>query len=120
MYLPMSLNAPILVGALVAAAVKKGKATDETKKARNDKGIIIASGFIAGAAIIGVILRGLGAWSITEPILDAVDLVSGLIARGSDPEALGRIFNWFGLVAFLLLCVFIFWDSRRAKAEVET
>jgi len=117
MYLPMSLNAPILVGALVAAAVKKGTRDEALQKARNGKGIVIASGFIAGAAIIGVILNGLKSWPKTEPMLDFIDIQSRLINSGSDPAGVGRMFNWFGLVAFLLLCAFIFWDSRRAIVE---
>ncbi|MCP4591419.1 MAG: OPT family oligopeptide transporter [bacterium] len=117
MYLPMALNAPILVGALVASAVKKGRADENTKKARGNRGIIIASGFIAGAAIIGVILNGLRSLPFTEAILDAVDIQSRMINGGSDPESLGQMFNWFGMIAFLGLCGFIFWDSRRAKAD---
>ncbi len=121
MYLPMSLNAPILIGAIVAALVKKGKASEETKKARNDKGIIIASGFIAGAAIIGVVLNGLKSWGLTKPLLEGMDILGRLIRGSTDTGAaaveLGRMFNWFGAVAFLLLCAFIFWDSRRAKPE---
>jgi uncharacterized oligopeptide transporter (OPT) family protein len=117
MYLPMALNAPILVGALVAAGVKKGTKDEALQRARNGKGIVIASGFIAGAAIIGVILNGLKSWSVTEPVLDFVDIQSRLINGGSDPAAVGRVFNWLGLLAFLLLCGFIFWDSRRAVVE---
>ena len=117
MYLPMSLNAPILVGALVAAAVKKGTQNEPLQKARNGKGIVIASGFIAGAAIVGVILNGLKSWSVTAPILDLVDIQSRLINGGSRPERVGQMFNWLGLVAFLLLCAFMFWDSRRATVD---
>ena len=114
MYLPMSLNVPILVGALVAAAVKRGD--DSRAQARNDKGIIIASGFIAGAAIVGVVLNGLRSWATTAPYLDAVDVPSAMIRGGADPATVGRWCNWLGLAAFLLLCLFIYWDSRRARS----
>jgi OPT family oligopeptide transporter len=120
MYLPMSLNAPILVGAWVAALVKWRAKDDATRKVRIDKGIIIASGFIAGAAIMGVILNGLRAWSVTAPALDAIDIQAALIRGGQSPEEMGRLFNWLGVVAFLALCVFIWWDSRRAKPEPAT
>ncbi len=120
MYLPMSLNAPILVGALVSAGVKRGHVNQETKKARNDKGIIIASGLIAGAAIVGVGLNGLSSWSLTEPFIGVLDIPARLIAAADDPAAaavgIGRMFNWFGLLAFLGLCGFIYWDSRKATA----
>ncbi|MCO6438919.1 MAG: OPT/YSL family transporter [Phycisphaerae bacterium] len=121
MYLPMGLNLPILVGALVAAAVTKGKADQATMTARRNKGIIIASGFIAGAAIIGVLLNGLGSWSFTEDFIKSLDIFSAMVRDTANPEAkaaeLGRMFNWFGLLAFGLLCLFIFWDARRAKPE---
>lgn len=118
MYLPMELNAPILVGALVSSAVTKGRAAEKLKKARKNKGIIIASGFVAGAAITGVVLKGMAAWSVTAPILDSIDIPGHLINAGRDPESLARVLNWVGLLAFLLLCAFIFWDSRRASPEM--
>jgi len=115
MYLPMSLNTPILAGALVAALVKRGSRDDAHAQARTDKGIIIASGFIAGAAIVGVVLNGLRSWKATVPLLDSVDVPSAFIRGGADPVAVGRTGNWLGLAAFFLLCLFIYWDSRRAK-----
>lgn len=121
MYLPMNLNLPILIGALVAAAVTKGRGDPATMTARRNKGIIIASGFIAGAAIIGVLLNGLGSWSVTEDLIKSLDVFSAMVRDAADPEArareLGRTFNWIGLAAFLALCAFIFWDARRAKPE---
>jgi OPT family oligopeptide transporter len=121
MYLPMSLNLPILIGALAAAAVKWGARDAATAKARNDKGIIIASGFIAGAAIMGVVLNGMKAWSKTVGFLNQVDLPSRLINAGASPEAVGQHFNWYGVIAFAVLCLFIFFDSRRAKpGQIET
>ena len=127
MYLPMSLNAPILIGALVSSAVKKG-GSDDLKRARGNKGIIIASGLIAGAAITGVILSGLraiptlkfvsqGIGDFVNNVFYMIDIPAGIIMNGRDPESVGRMFNWFGMIAFLLLCLFIFWDSRRAKAD---
>ncbi|MBN1443080.1 MAG: OPT/YSL family transporter, partial [Planctomycetes bacterium] len=99
MYLPMSLNTPILAGAIVAAAVKRGSGSDPRTQARTDKGIIIASGFIAGAAIVGVVLNGIRSWSATEPFLDAIDVPAAILRRGADPAAVGRVGNWLGLVA---------------------
>ncbi len=117
MYLPMSLNAPILVGALVAGAVKKGTKDESLQRARNGKGIIIASGFIAGAAILGVIVAGLKSWPWIASMMDAVDVQSALINSGTDPASLGRVLNWVSLLAFLGLCAFLFWDARRAEAD---
>jgi OPT family oligopeptide transporter len=122
MYLPMSLNLPILVGALVAAAVKWGARDEASAKARNDKGIIIASGFIAGAAIMGVVLSGLRAWPRAADFLDrSLDVQGILIRAGASPESIAQRFNWYGVIAFLALCLFIFIDSRRARpGRIET
>lgn len=121
MYLPMSLNLPILLGAWVSAMVKWGAKDEATAKARNDKGIIIASGFIAGAAITGVALSGLRAWPVTESFLNGIDVPGNMIRGAADPEAaaegVARTLNWLGVVAFLALSAFILWDSRRAKVE---
>ncbi len=105
MYLPMELNSPILIGAIVAWLVQKSSRDEATVKARNDKGILLASGLIAGAAIIGVIKSVLKLAS--ERTLDAVDM-SGIV--GDHASA-----NWLGLFAFLLLCTFVYIDCRRAK-----
>ncbi|MFO7654475.1 MAG: oligopeptide transporter, OPT family [Candidatus Krumholzibacteriia bacterium] len=54
MYLPMEVNTPVLLGGLVAHFVNSG-GSDKTRKARNDRGTLMASGFVAGGAIMGVI-----------------------------------------------------------------
>jgi len=38
------------------------------------------------------------------------------LTAGGDPVRLSQMCNWLGLVAFVLLCLFVFWDCRRAKA----
>ena len=34
-----------------------------------------------------------------------------------NPESLARVENWLGLILFLGLCAFVYFDCRRAKAE---
>ncbi|MFP4527269.1 MAG: OPT family oligopeptide transporter [Candidatus Kapaibacterium sp.] len=55
MYLPLHLNTPLLVGGLLSHFIKKSSKDEKLVQARNQKGTLIASGFIAGAAIFGVI-----------------------------------------------------------------
>jgi hypothetical protein len=47
----------------------------------------------------------------------ACGLVAGaaLIRSGDDPEKVGQLFNWLGLIAFVLLGLLIFLDSRRVR-----
>jgi len=116
MYLPMALNTPILLGALVASLVRRGKQDDPRTQARGDKGIVIASGFIAGAAIVGVVLNGLRAWQETSPFVESLDVPAAMIRGGADPAVVGRTGNWLGLAAFLVLCAVMAWDARRARS----
>lgn len=54
MYLPISINMTVLAGGFVAWLVSKTGKTQEVKSARQEQGNLIASGLIAGAAIIGI------------------------------------------------------------------
>ena len=54
MFLPLSLNTPMLVGGLVAWIVGHSSKDKELCRARNDRGTLIASGLIAGGALFGV------------------------------------------------------------------
>ncbi len=115
MYLPMELNTPILVGAIVAALVRKSK-DEAVSKARGDKGVLVASGLIAGGAIIGVIKNGLTAAN-KEFMEETINIGNWLEKAGWSTDAVSRFTNWLGLVLFLILCLFVYLDCRRAKPE---
>ncbi len=55
MYIPLELNTPLVIGGLIAHLISRSSADKELANKRNDRGILIASGFIAGGAIIGVV-----------------------------------------------------------------
>ena len=60
MFIPLSLNTPLLVGGAVSWFVSRKKASDgeqaeELAQARQEKGTLVASGFIAGGALMGVV-----------------------------------------------------------------
>jgi uncharacterized oligopeptide transporter (OPT) family protein len=103
MYLPIELNTPILAGAIVAYFVKRPSGNPVLERARGNRGTLIASGFIAGGAIAGV-LDGV--------IRFALD-VSGrevTYELGND----GAVGNWLGLLVFVGLGAYLWWDARRA------
>ena len=54
MFLPLSLNTPMLVGGLASWFVGRSTKDKELAKARSDRGTLIASGLIAGGALFGV------------------------------------------------------------------
>lgn len=55
MFIPMELNVPLLIGGAVNWYVTSRSKDAEANKQRGEKGNLIASGFIAGGALMGVI-----------------------------------------------------------------
>ncbi|MDR1756160.1 MAG: oligopeptide transporter, OPT family [Culturomica sp.] len=55
MFIPLELNTPLLVGGLVSWYVSTRSKDESLNKARRDRGTLIASGFIAGGALMGVV-----------------------------------------------------------------
>ncbi len=103
MYLPLHLNAPLLVGGLIAHYIQNSKGGDQIAQARHQRATLIASGFIAGAALLGVVGALLKFFKI--------ELATNIWE--SNPIG-GEI---VGIIAFLLLMVYFVIDSLRAKAE---
>jgi putative OPT family oligopeptide transporter len=133
MYLPIYINTPILIGAFVAMLVRKSTKDEKRSKARSNKGILLASGLIAGGAIMEVLVnfttaldeRLLGTKvlvgakeELVGKIMPFLDCSRRMIDAGVDPQGLARTENLIGLVLFLALCVFVYFDCRRAKPEL--
>ena len=55
MFIPLELNIPLLVGGAINWYVTSRSKEETINKARGEKGTLIASGFIAGGALMGVI-----------------------------------------------------------------
>ena len=55
MFIPLELNIPLLVGGAVNWYVTTRSQNEAVNKARGDKGTLLASGFIAGGALMGVV-----------------------------------------------------------------
>ena len=55
MFIPLELNLPLLVGGGIAWFVGSRSKDENVNKARVDKGTLLASGFIAGGALMGVV-----------------------------------------------------------------
>ncbi|MBQ8705514.1 MAG: oligopeptide transporter, OPT family [Paludibacteraceae bacterium] len=75
MFIPLSLNTPLLVGGAISWLVSRQKESDgaeaeQKAQERQEKGTLIASGFIAGGALMGVvsaIVKFCGAdWYMTD------------------------------------------------------
>lgn len=101
MFIPLDLNTPLVVGGLLNHWFSKSTKNAKLNTARVNRGILIASGFIAGAAIFGVI----GAFLL---FFD-VKLDSHLWPE----DAKGAMV--VALLAFLGLIGYFIWESFRAK-----
>lgn len=90
MFIPMELNVPLLIGGAVSWYVTSRSKDEAVNKARGEKGNLIASGFIAGGALMGVLsalLRFGGFNPINEswlanPLSEACALVAYILLIG--------------------------------------
>ncbi|HOW51219.1 MAG TPA: oligopeptide transporter, OPT family [bacterium] len=108
MFIPLSLNTPLVVGGLLNHYFNKN-ADEKLAKARNDRGILIASGFIAGAALFGVIGAVILFITGSEQSMMLIDW-SAVTNGAVISEALA-------FVAFAGLIVYFIWESMKAKKE---
>ena len=102
MYIPLELNTPLLVGGLIAHFVSTRSKDEKLNNARRERGTLIASGFIAGGALMGVvsaILRWQG-----------FNWVNPEWAESHSAEL-------FAIVMFAVICVYMIWDSLRGKPD---
>jgi len=114
MYLPIHLNTPILAGGLISHFVQKSAGKDEKlKKARNERGTLIASGFIAGGAIMGVV-AAIIIYIGQNIIAEGWNIIK---AVGTEQWSASDHSAWLSFGMVILLMIYMYWDSKRAKAE---
>lgn len=99
MFIPLELNTPLVVGGFISWLMTRTKDADLAQR-RQEKGTLIASGFIAGGALMGVVsaaIRFAGAdWYLTD------------WAQSAGAE-------WLGVGAYAALIAYFVIASRRVK-----
>ena len=102
MFIPMELNAPLLVGGLISWFVSNRSKDQQLNNARHERGTLLASGFIAGGALMGVVSAGMrfGGFEYSHT------LSAGIL-------------QFAGIVAYVLLIAYLIWDSMRAKKDIQ-
>ena len=104
-YLPVQLNACIMVGGLVRLALDKLKRDKEEKTKIVNDGILFCSGMIAGEGLVGILLALLAVFGL--------DSIIDLSARFNFPPAFSNI---GGLVLFAVIILtvlkFSVWKKR--------
>lgn len=81
MFIPLELNTPLLVGGLISWFVSTRSKDKALNKARLDRGTLIASGFIAGGALMGVVSAGMTffGFKYESPLGDAATNVLAIV-----------------------------------------
>ena len=97
MFIPLELNVPLLVGGIVNWYVTTRSKDKKVNEARGEKGTLLASGFIAGGALMGV--------------------VSALLRFGgfnpvSDAWLANPLSEVCSLVAYILLIIYFIFATR--------
>ncbi|MDE6577176.1 MAG: oligopeptide transporter, OPT family [Muribaculaceae bacterium] len=99
MFIPLSLNTPMLVGGAIAYFVSNSSKDKAVNDARRDRGTLLSSGLIAGGALFGVFA--------------AITRFAGFEYQNPLSDGLTQI---LGCIAYLLLIAYLIWDSKRVKA----
>ncbi len=104
MFIPLELNTPILLGGIIANFVSKRSKDEKVNNARRERGTLIASGFIAGGALMGVVSAVLK--------FSGINYVNEAWFESHAAEILA-------LVMLVILCGYFIWDSLRGKPDTE-
>lgn len=103
MYIPLELNTPLVIGGLIAHLVSRSSPDKDLANKRYEKGILTASGFIAGGAIIGVVAAILKYFNLER-----------FIHLGWADKPIGET---IALFMFIALSLYLYFDSRRVRKE---
>ena len=102
MFIPLELNLPLMVGGAVAWYVSTRSKKEKLNTARKERGTLIASGFIAGGALMGVISALIRFAGFNLTVKEWME---------SAPA------EYLALLMYAIIIVYLAWDSLRAKEE---
>lgn len=100
MFIPLDLNLPLLVGGAISWYVSTRSQDKAVNEARQEKGTLIASGFIAGGALMGVVSAILKFADVDWWMASWNTVAAGRIASGADIVA---IFPYVALIIFMIV-----------------
>ncbi|KSU83565.1 peptide transporter [Fictibacillus enclensis] len=99
LYLPVHISAPVMFGGAVRWLVDVTAKTKEERQARADRGVLFASGLIAGESLLGVLIAVLIFFNVSIPETPLTD---------------NRLIPF---LVFLFVCWLLYWFSTRTKAD---
>ena len=107
MFIPLPLNTPLVVGGLLNHWFTNSSKNKKLANARVQRGILISSGFIAGAALFGVLGAFIIFFTGNAEVLN--------LNVWTDPNGKGA--QIAAIVAFVALLSYFVWESYKAKEE---
>jgi len=102
MFIPLELNTPLLVGGAISWYVSTRSKDKAVNTARQEKGTLLASGFIAGGALMGVVSAALRFGGIN-------------VMNTQWVESAGA--EWLALVMYGAVIGYFIWDTMRVKYD---
>ena len=105
MYLPIQLNTAVLLGGFLAYLVGKSTRDEKIAKERGERGVLVASGYIAGGSIAGVVAAVIAAAGWQERLT--------VPWPGTSFDSWGEI---AAIVMIALLSIFMYRYSTKSPA----
>ncbi|MBQ0127607.1 MAG: oligopeptide transporter, OPT family [Bacteroidales bacterium] len=106
MFIPIDLNLPLLLGGAISWFVGSRSKDAAVNAERQEKGTLIASGFIAGGALMGVVSAILKFAKVDWWMTGWNTVADGRVASGAEAIA---------IIPLALICAYIIWASMRNK-----
>ncbi len=103
MFIPLALNVPLLFGGAIAWFVGSRSKDEEVNKARKNKGTLLSSGILAGAAIMGVV--------------SAILKFAGIDLSMPESYTNSAAFNIMAIVMYVALCAYLTLHSLHTAKE---
>jgi putative OPT family oligopeptide transporter len=100
MFIPLDLNLPLLVGGLIQWYVTSRSKDTKLNETRGEKGTLIASGFIAGGALMGVVSAAIR--------FGGVNLMQTAWVESNPAQ-------WLSVAAYILLIGFFIWQVLKKE-----
>ena len=107
MFIPIDLNLPLLLGGAISWFVSTRSKDAAVNTARQEKGTLIASGFIAGGALMGVVSAILKFAKVDWFLADWNTVAAGHAASGAEAIA---------ILPLIGICVYMIVSSMRKQS----
>jgi putative OPT family oligopeptide transporter len=107
MFIPIDLNLPLLLGGAISWFVSTRSKDAAVNTARQEKGTLIASGFIAGGALMGVVSAILKFAKVDWFLNDWNSVAAGHVASGAEMVA---------ILPLIGICVYMICSSLKKQS----